>query len=134
MSLYYASDESFGETEELIKKCYPPAQEPEEPSNPFYCAYCGNDVCLFYQLHGFIEFTVDWEEIEFERLIKESNTKTEFKHQCSTARKLLYGKITRELYGYLGRGNRVVLPDCILQGVRGMYPDPDDKYMGHKDE
>ena len=134
MSLYYESDESDGETMELVKKCYPPAQEPEEPISPFYCAFCQKDVCLWYQLQDVVESTIEWNEIAFQDIVDEAETEKEYKNLAASARKLLYAAITRELYGILGRGNRIRLPECILQNVRGMYPSPDNKYMGHKDE
>ena len=35
-------------------------------------------------------------------------------------------------YGYLGKGNRKMIPKCVLYGIRNQYPDPDGDYMGHK--
>jgi hypothetical protein len=37
--------------------------------------------------------------------------------------------------GPLGKGNRIVLPDCVKDGIRGLLPEEEEgKYMGHKDE
>ena len=38
------------------------------------------------------------------------------------------------MYGVLGRGNRVELPECVVKGVRSVYPDEDNRYIGHRDE
>jgi hypothetical protein len=36
--------------------------------------------------------------------------------------------------GPMGRGVRMQLPSCVVDGVRSLFPDPNAKYMGHKDE
>ena len=35
-----------------------------------------------------------------------------------------YRKVTEELYGYLGAHNRRRLPDCVVDGVRELFPNP----------
>ena len=33
----------------------------------------------------------------------------------------------------LGKGNRVVLPRCVVNKIRGRYPDHSENYIGYKD-
>lgn len=46
-------------------------------------------------------------------------------------RKALYRWATSELKGYLGRGVRIVLGDCIQHEVHALFPSEDGQYMGH---
>ena len=36
--------------------------------------------------------------------------------------------------GPSGHGNRVRLPNCVLTGVRELYPDPGAVYTGHREK
>ena len=38
----------------------------------------------------------------------------------------------RAVHGFLGRGNRVVVPKCVAEFIRDMFPDPEGQYMGHR--
>ena len=49
------------------------------------------------------------------------------------ARRQLYATYVRAVHGALGHGNRVVVPSCIRDFIRGLFPDPCNTYMGHKD-
>ena len=47
--------------------------------------------------------------------------------ECLTNKKIrffYYKKVTEELYGYLGAHNRRRLPDCVVDGVRELFPNP----------
>jgi hypothetical protein len=35
--------------------------------------------------------------------------------------------------GPTGHGNRLKLPTCVLSGVRGLFPDPESNYTGHRE-
>ena len=49
-------------------------------------------------------------------------------------RKFAYQESVRVIYGVMGKGNRVQLPQCVVEGVRREYPDEKDMYMGYKSE
>ena len=49
----------------------------------------------------------------------------------NVARRRLYATYVRAAYGVLGRGNRVVVPSCVKDLIREMFPDPQGEYMGH---
>ncbi len=50
------------------------------------------------------------------------------------ARHNLYRKYTYAAYGHLGRGNRVVIPSCVVDLIRELHPSSNGEYMGHKEE
>lgn len=52
----------------------------------------------------------------------------------SEVRKKLYRFYVTQKWGYLGKGVRVRIPDCVREEVRKIAPDSEGKYMGHKDE
>lgn len=51
----------------------------------------------------------------------------------SNFRKSAYRQYIIFSHGYLGRGNRKVVPSCVLWKVRDNYPAPDNNYMGFKE-
>ena len=48
-------------------------------------------------------------------------------------RKAAYRQFILDKYGYLGRGNRKVVPSCVVWKVRSRYPSPTGVYMGFRD-
>ena len=53
---------------------------------------------------------------------------------CSTQsyQKAAYRQYTLWKYGKLGRGNRKILPSCVVIMIRQAYPAPDGNYMGFR--
>ena len=49
-------------------------------------------------------------------------------------RKAAYRQFILDKYGYLGKGNRKVVPSCAVWKVRGQYPSPTGVYMGFRDD
>ncbi|XP_077312237.1 uncharacterized protein LOC143933189 [Lithobates pipiens] len=45
-------------------------------------------------------------------------------------RKTAYITFTAWIYGYLGKGNRRVIPSCAVNAVRNAIPDPSASYVG----
>ena len=51
----------------------------------------------------------------------------------SSYRKAAYRQFILWKEGHLGRGNRKVLPSCVVWSVRNRYPAPDGLYLGFKE-
>ena len=51
----------------------------------------------------------------------------------SNYRKAAYRQYILYNHGYLGRGNRKVVPSCGVWKVRDHYPAPDNNYLGFKE-
>ena len=43
-----------------------------------------------------------------------------------------YRKYIKFVHGRLGRGNRRLIPSCIIQTIRGLWPSPDGRYVGNQ--
>lgn len=48
-------------------------------------------------------------------------------------RKAAYRQFILWKEGHLGRGNRKVIPSCVVWSVRNRYPAPDGQYLGFKE-
>ena len=48
-------------------------------------------------------------------------------------RKAAYRQYTLWVHGHQGRGNRKVIPSCVVVAVRIWYPSPTGMYMGFKE-
>jgi hypothetical protein len=89
------------------------------------CSYCGEQPCIWFTYEDVIKDTMtEWCAIQ-----------TSTKHCAPTnnlKRKEFYKSYIRMRYGYLGKGQRVEIPACVLAQVRKMYPDEKEEYMGFK--
>lgn len=47
-------------------------------------------------------------------------------------RYLAYAAFTSAKHGHLGKKKRIPLPDCVVSGIRDVYPDVDNEYVGFK--
>ncbi|XP_069841380.1 uncharacterized protein [Dendropsophus ebraccatus] len=43
---------------------------------------------------------------------------------------IAYRSFSALIYGYLGDGNRVPIPSCVVNAIRVKYPSPDGQYIG----
>ena len=48
-------------------------------------------------------------------------------------RKAAYRQYILKEYGHLGRGNRRIIPSCVVWCVRDKYPAPDGQYLGFRE-
>ena len=44
---------------------------------------------------------------------------------------LAYKYMTRTLFGYLGANHRKPLPYCVVEGIKCMWPDLNNTYVGY---
>ena len=58
---------------------------------------------------------------------------TDNARELSSKRKALYRQMSHLLNGHLGRGNRKPHTECVKQGIRDIFPDPNGQFMGHRD-
>jgi hypothetical protein len=74
---------------------------------------------------------VEWDENKHGHLASK-----DLPSNSSTRHKYLYQQMALTiLEGPLGKGNRIVLPGCVKDGICNLLPkDEERKYMGHKDE
>jgi len=56
----------------------------------------------------------------------------DFNFSMESFRKAGYRQYAMWTYGKLGRGNRRVLPACVVLMIRRAYPAPDGRYMGYR--
>ena len=43
----------------------------------------------------------------------------------------MYREFTAYKHGYLGKGNRIQPPSCVVNGIRAYFPDPNEVYKGY---
>ena len=53
-------------------------------------------------------------------------------YSTQSYRKAAYRQYTLWKYEKLGRGNRKILPSCVVTTIRQAYPAPDGNYMGFR--
>ena len=82
------------------------------------CNRCGETPCL---------------RNEHEEQLRHEATMIDDDVPPNTARRMLYYQYTRAVHGVLGRGNRVVTPECVRVLIREIFPDPNGAYMGHRE-
>lgn len=84
------------------------------------CEYCYKDPCM-------------WDTVSATVLESIRKKQQESNYAHNELRKIGYKTAVNKIHGVLGRGNRVQLPQCVVNGVRNEYPDCDGYYMGYKE-
>ena len=82
------------------------------------CRQCNNDPCSLAISR---------------QMLDDSASTCEQAMQPSASRHYLYRAFTRSEYGYLGAGNRIIIPVCVRDYIRSLFPDKDGNYTGHRD-
>ena len=91
-----------------------------EPSIIVPCDECGCAPCIWQENKVHIETDNNF-------LLSDATNKQR--------RFYAYKQMVYALYSHLGRGNRRELPSCVVEGVRGLWPEDNKrKYIGFKDK
>ena len=114
-----------------------------------HCGVASPDQCLFQKYWHIVEMCVSVGRVPTDQelensavlhstVLGESSTKKQVK--SNNVKQVKSNNVMRhECYqtfmylwkGHLGKGNRIPLPKCVLQGVRQRYPSHDGMYMGY---
>ena len=86
-----------------------------------FCEYCRKINCDRMKY---------WEELDYAW----SQMRHNAVHDNAKKRKFIYCSYIQDKHGYLGRGNRMVVPKCICKYAGDMFPPPPGvAQMGHRD-
>ena len=75
---------------------------------------------------------LDWEVLTLAIRARFDILAVEPDYSTNSYRKAAYRQYCLWKYGKLGRGNRRVLPSCVVLTIRRFYPAPDCIYMGYR--
>ena len=95
-------------------KCQPNEGESVDP-----CKYCSKFPCIV--------------DDEFKNKVAERRSLLPPSKSAKQARFFLYKFASRYIKGWLGRGNRVRLPSCVVQLIQSQFPSDDGLYVGFKE-
>ena len=86
-------------------------------ASTMHCPACNGNPC--HKLH-------------FEQMLRDEGAALEDAHAPpNQIRHLLYRSYIRAVHGVLGFQNRQVIPTCVCDFIRELFPDPDGNYVGH---
>ena len=67
-------------------------------------------------------------------ILDQSDTRADpVDYSPASYRKAAYRRFILYHHGYLGRGNRKVIPSCVVLEIRHWYPSPSGVYMGFRE-
>ena len=93
----------------------------------YTCSHCGESSCIwFYYRDDVVEAVHNW--------VDSNTTSNGYRPSNNLIRKECYQIFIRMHHGFLGKGKRKKIPECVLNCIRCLYPDDDGEYMGFKDE
>ena len=102
---------------------------PPGPPEPIICKYCKMDPCIFTRLQ--------YDIMDRDTKINKVNNLPSHpmggvvRNRERRHRAFKYAAYT--LYGFLGKGIRKKMPQCIEEGIRCLYPAYDGLHVGYKD-
>jgi hypothetical protein len=106
---------------ELEKK----ATKEDDNSETIMCAVCGGTHCDWIVYEDEIISEV---ELMYDKDPQKGQGNTE--NRC--IRKSAYRYYIYEKHGFLGKGNRIQIPSCVLDRIRVKWPESDGNYMGYR--
>lgn len=105
------------------------------PTKQNLCPYCDEHICIFKKYQGLVlKVVLEGREVTQEDVDSDLVDEDCGDDGCSMPkfdlRTLCYRSFTRLWQGVLGKGVRVRLPDCVVEGVRTKFPSDNGVYMG----
>ena len=91
---------------------------------------CGRRTCITYQL--FSKICLDRDVLQVVIQARADLGADEILFDNNEYRKCSYRQYTLWRYGKLGKGNRRVVPSCVVSVIRKTYPDAREQYMGFR--
>lgn len=121
-------------------------QEPDPPENtPQWCRcgvcrpmpdeqenLCCKRVTCLTSYRVFSNICLDRDILEVCIKARSDIQAEEFNFSMESFRKAAYRQFALWRYGKLGRGNRRVIPSCVVLKIRDTYPASDNRYMGFR--
>ena len=94
----------------------------EEIQNVLVCPHCDQEPCVWVENREAVVVHVQHKELSVADNYNMANN--EKRRHC-------YQFFSRVINGVLGRGNRIPLPSCVVDGVRETYPNEEGmEHMG----
>ena len=97
----------------------------EDESESIMCAVCGGTPC---------DWIVWGDEIlsEVQLMYEEDPQKGQGEVENRCIRKSAYRYYIYAKHGFLGKGNRIRIPTCVLDRIREKWPEADGNYTGYR--
>ena len=92
---------------------------------------CGRKLCVTAYLK-LKKYCLDKDLLVLNIKAKADIRAEEWNFETKELRKAAYRQFTLWKYGRFGRGNRRVIPACVVKTVRQHFPSQDNTYMGYK--
>jgi hypothetical protein len=104
----------------------PPTMSKEEIE---FIGVTSDNVCLYCE-----QIPCEWlhygrSVVDSVRAKSSSSPSTDISLINKSCRHDAYRMYTRAKYGYMGKGRRVPLPTCVVDGIRANFPDMDNNYI-----
>ena len=103
-----------------------------EMSTPIENVCCGVSTCVT-NYENFFGLCIDHMVLTVAILNRADIRADPVVYSPASYRKAAYRQYILWMHGYLGRGNRRVVPSCVVWAVRRWYPAPSGVYMGFRE-